>query len=419
MGTLLANLVSCTLVFLAIVFRGSLGFSDIETTTVLPEGILSPKFIYGTEQGLEEKFNSVGLLEGVASQYHFNLTGQTLARLDPRLAQLVETLNHYSPNEALGNQLTLGQMEFNAAPIINFFVPELTYGLTPNFSIGMGIPIIHFQNTIHISSSGGNLAALQNYVNNSNPQVTQAMSQLVQAANDLTGTLNGVLTSKGYLPIRNIDTTVPGDLQISGVYRYVTSRWWRLALRPYIQFPTGHKHNPSDLMDEDTGGQPAVGLYTIHDLVINHVWSFVSSLGYQANIQDSVDLRVPDGSDDLLPGPDRQGTVRRKTGNSIFAEGGVAFNPWRALEVRALYDFSEKDPDWYDGDRGWNYGYLSQDTGSLIHSIHVLAELSSVDWFKKKLFSVPFLFGYIFGNTVYAVNAPNQVTHQLYLRMFF
>jgi len=30
-----------------------------------------------------------------------------------------------------------------------------------------------------------------------------------------------------------------------------------------------------------------------------------------------------------------------------------------------------------------------------------------------------FFFGYIYGNTVYAVNAPNQVTHQLYVRMFF
>ena len=68
-------------------------------------------------------------------------------------------------------------------------------------------------------------------------------------------------------------------------------------------------------------------------------------------------------ADDILPDASREDTVRRKTGNSVFAEAGAAFYPIHSLELKGLYDFQQKDPDWFDGDRGWDYGLLSQDTG--------------------------------------------------------
>ena len=64
--------------------------------------------------------------------------------------------------------------------------------------------------------------------------MTAALNSLVAAANNLTGTLNAVLAAKGYQPLREVDFTQPGDMQISGVYRYYFSKWWRLAVRPYI-----------------------------------------------------------------------------------------------------------------------------------------------------------------------------------------
>ena len=310
-------------------------------------------------------------------------------------------------------------MDFKAQPVINYFAPTMSYGLSQNFSIGFGIPIIHYQNTMQVVSAGGNAQALGAYVAGSNPDVTNALNTLVSAANNMTATLNGVLAAKGYQPLREVDLTYPGDLQISGVYKYYSSSLWRLALRPYLQVPTGHKNNPDDLMDITTGGQPAVGLFSIHELILDRHWTLVSSAGYQANIQDTVDVRVPNGPDDFLPGPNQEGTVTRKTGNTIYLEGGAAYTPWRSLEIRGLYDFSQKDPDWFDGNQGWDYSILSTDTGVQTQTVHAMAELSTIDWFLNKEFAAPLMLGYIYGNTIYAINAPNQVTHQIYLRMFF
>ena len=147
------------LIISAFLFLSAVCFADVETTSVLPSGVFSPKFIFGFESGLEERYNSTGLLEGVADQYHFDMTGSSLAKLVPQLSQLVSVLNGYSPNERLGDELTLGTMDFKAAPTINYFAPTLSYGLTPNFSIGLGIPIIHYHNSIQVVSTGGNAQA--------------------------------------------------------------------------------------------------------------------------------------------------------------------------------------------------------------------------------------------------------------------
>jgi hypothetical protein len=209
-------------------------------------------------------------------------------------------------------------------------------------------------------------------------------------------------------------------MQISAVYRYYSSWAWRLALRPYIQLPTGRQDDPDDLADIATGGQPAVGLYSIHELQLLKGVTFISSVGYQINIEDSTTVRVPIDGDDVLPDISRKETVSRRTGNTVFLEGGLSWLPWKPLELRAVYDFSEKDPDLFQGDHpDWNYSLLSTDTANQIHSIKGLMEFSTVNYYMSQTFSMPLMLGYIYGNTFYAVNAPNQFSHQLYLRMFF
>src|SRR4051812_33741734 len=105
-------------------------FADVETTTVLPVGVYSPKFIFGASTGLDEKYNSVGLIEGVGDQFHFDLTGSAMAKLDPSLSQLVTVLNNFAPGERLGDALTLGNLDFKSVPTVAYFAPTFSYGLT-------------------------------------------------------------------------------------------------------------------------------------------------------------------------------------------------------------------------------------------------------------------------------------------------
>ena len=145
----------------------------------------------------------------------------------------------------------------------------------------------------------------------------------------------------------------------------------------------------------------------------------MSSVGYLANFQDYAIKRVPRNHDDLLPDSDRKDNLRRRLGNSTFLEIGSKYQISRPLTFGVYYDILYKDPDWYDGDKGWNYAGLSVDTGSQTHQVKLFVEFSTLSWYATKLFSVPFMLGYIYGNTVFAVNAPQIISNQLNLRMFF
>jgi len=395
------------------------GRAELETTATLPQGTYSPKFTFGTYSGLEEKYNSVGLVQGVAAQYHMNLSGKTLASLSPQFKKIVDNLNSLAPGENIGNNMSGGTLTFKAAPNIDYFVPTLSYGISPNLSIGVGIPIVHFRNSLQAYAQG-NVSLVSRFSHALSTEMDKAMTQLVAAANNLQGSVNGILSTRGYKPIQNADFVAPGDLQISAIYRYFTNDQWRLALRPFIQLPTGRPDDPDDLVDIATGDQPAIGLYSIHELQLSRRWALVSSVGYQYNIEDSSTVRVPVDGDDTLPSLDREETVSRRTGDSIFLEGGVSYSPYRPLEIKIVYDFTDKDSDWFQGDHpDWNYSLLSADTGSQIHQIRAQLEFSTVDYYLQKSFSVPFKLGYVFADTIYAVNAPDDITNQLFMRMFF
>jgi hypothetical protein len=392
--------------------------ADLENTNVLPPAVWSPKFIYGSYSGLSDRYNSSGLLEGATARYHLDLTGNKLAKLNDRVQTLVTALNGLSSD--LGNKLYFGTLDFKANPIIDYFCPTLSHGLTKNLSIGLGIPIVHFQNSVQVVMSGkDNIQEIKDHVGETSHSLSDGLDEAKRSVAEIPALFQNVLVNKGYKPLRNVNYTALGDVQVSANYLYFNQNKLKLSVRPYIQLPTGQKDDPDDLVDVATGGQPAVGAYSVHEYRVLPKLTLASSVGYQANIEDRVSVRVPANADDLLPGPERKEEVQRKTGNSIFLEGGSRYTIISQLEVGAYYDFTQKDPDWYAGSKGWNYGALSEDSAAQTHQIKGLIEFNTISWFEEKTYAIPFILGYVYGNTFYAVNAPQQISNQLYMRMFF
>ena len=298
------KLVKFIICLLILAFVGTSARADMESTTVLPQGVTDPVLLFGILSGLSDKFNADGEVQGVTDRFHIQLIGQTLANLSPQLQQLIQTLNA-SSNQNLGNQLSVGTMDFKSNPQVTYVAPQLDYGLSQNFSIGIGVPLIHYHNDVSIVGSGvNNAAAISATVGPISQAATEAFNTLANL--NIPSTVQQVLASKGYQPIRTIDQTNFGDVIVSGVYKYYSGDSWKLALRPFIQLPTGTKPDPDDLESFATGGQPAVGLYSIHDYTLAKDITLTSSVGYQANIPDNLVMRVPLGPTDILPGPDRQ-----------------------------------------------------------------------------------------------------------------
>lgn len=393
--------------------------AELESTSVLPKGIWSPKFIYGFYTGLTDRYNSSGKVEGVTDPYHIDLSPQKLKGFSPEIAKLVSALNSLSPKDKMGDKLSLGTLDMVAKPSVNYFVPTLSYGLGDKLSVGIGVPIISFRNEVDIVAGGtSNVKEISDHVKNFHPDLDAGLAQALESAKFAPQLVKNYIESQGYKPIRTVEYRAMGDIQLSGQYLYHTSDAVSLAVRPYVVLPTGKKDDPDDLVDQATGGETALGLYSIHDFTPISRVTLGTSAGYQAELPDTASVRVPDEAQ-FLPGPDRKEDVSRKLGDSTFVEGNIRIVPISEIELGAFYSYSQKESDSYSGSKGRNYGALAKDSNSVIHRISGRVEFSTIDLFKKKAFDIPFLFGYVYANNVAAVNAPTSVTHQLYLRMFF
>ncbi|MCC6277398.1 MAG: transporter [Oligoflexia bacterium] len=396
----------------------SVGRAEMESTTVLPQGVWSPEINIGMVSGLEDRFNSNGLVESATAKYHIDLSGSRIGRLYPEVKTLVSALNTVSPG--LGDALTRGGLDFEASPFIQYFGPSLSYGLSKNISIGFGVPVFAVQNDVRIAVKGpSNLNSAAGLVNQIDPELDEAFRKVTEMAAAVDEAVQQLLVSRGYQRVRNLKYSALGDVQVSGVFAYYHRPQWRLAIRPFVILPTGRADDPDDLVDIATGGQTAVGVYSIHDYIPHRKWTISTSIGYQVPLPDRSDVRVPIDNQDVLPAANRKETVERQLGNTIFLEAGVKHEINKEFALTGYYGFTQKDPDRFSGEHDWNYSLLSRDTGSEAHSVKGSVEFSTINWFREKIYDFPFIVGYSFSTNLMAKNTPVATINQLYMRLFF
>lgn len=404
-----------------ILIFSSPAFAGLESTSTLPKGVRSPEFSFGVIDGLSEKFNSSGDVVSVTDSFSLNLTGQNISKFYAPAAELVAVLNNLSPaNGGMGNQLSLGTIEFKANPTISYTVINPAYGVKDNLAVGFGFPIINYRNEMEIVAGGvNNVASIQSTVGGLSTEVQNGLQQAAQLSANLPLTVQNIITAKGYKPISSMEYSSIGDTQVYARYRYYDTRMLKLAVRPYVLLPTGRGDDPDDLADYAIGGYTGLGAYFTQEYYLHRDFYLSFVLQYQVHIPDKVEKRVPASVSDVLPGIERKESVRRATGSIYDMTMAPRFKILRWLGTGAYYNLTAKDPDTYYGDRDYNYSLLSRDTGSLTHKWGAFIEFSTTDLYFDKKFSVPFSFGYTFSNTFSAVNSPKTTAHVLNLRMFF
>ncbi len=396
----------------------SSAWAGIETTATLPQGVYSPEFSFGLITGLGEKFDSSSSLVNVTDQYHLNLSGQNIAKYFPPAARLIPVLNTMSPS--LGNNISVGSIDFQANPTIDYFVLNPAYGIKKNLAVGFGFPIIHFRNEMQIVASGtSNIQSIKAYTGTGSSEVNAGLALAASYANNLPAAVQSVLAARGYKPIGLVDFTTIGDTQLYARYRYFESDRFRLSIRPYFLLPTGRNDDPDDLGDLATGGYSGIGAYSTNELYIGPRWIFSGIVQYEAHLPDRVDKRVPTDATDILPSIEQKENVARQPGNLFDVVLGNKYFLFPWMSIGGFYDMTFKDPDWFSGGKNINYGILSQDTGYSAQKLGGFIEFSTIQSYIEKSFAVPFTIGYTFSNIVAGTNTPHSLTHLFNLRMFF
>lgn len=387
---------------------------------MLPPGVRSTQVSFGFFGGVGQRFNQSGRLESITSRYRLNLNGKTLSTLSTDLKRLVNGLNSYSTLQPLGELVNVGEIQFQSDPSIEYIVPSFAIGLTPKLTIGFGIPVIKFRNKVKaILVGGNNISEIRDYAKNVSQDVDEGLDKLQKAANEIHSTVQSVAAERGYRSIGTTEFVGIGDVVLSGVYRYYESTQVKLALRPFVQLPTGRPDDPDDLVDTAIGGQPAVGLYSIHDFPVSSGFTVHSSLGYVLNFEDYVDVRVPTDDSDVLPGLESKEYVRRDAGDLGSVEVGASQKLLKDFSLSGFYQWAYKQRDIYSGNRNLKYALLAEDTEQYRHSVFGRLEYSTVRKYQANSWAIPLILSYTYGNTLLAKNALNESSHEISLRMFF
>ena len=338
-----------------------------------------------------------------------------LVKIEPRVQQLVSVLNQFGQNQ-MGAALTLGTLRVHTEPQVTYMAPVHAYGVTPRWTVAVGVPIVKYNNRLSLSQTGSNVAEIRRQTGGLSQDIDDAFKQLDVS---LVASAQKELEQKGYKPLSDRSETIVGDVQLASLYQVYATPRQAVMWKSILSLPTGPSDDPDDLADLNIFGTTSldqVGVYNYS--ILPHV-RLGAKATFRYNFPDHLVRRVPTTEDDTLPGPETKENLRRKTGDTVQLDGSVTFDFLKNWSVSAGYEIAQKGADSYEGDRGGRYEILSRDTYSEAQRTRIGVGYDSTKAYFAKEAMLPSLISYEFTDTIRGINIERQTIHELWITLFF
>lgn len=392
----------------------------MDSTETLPKSVNSPAFRYGMISGVDSKYNSSGSVEALSDINTINFNSDQLKRISPEIETLVLVLNQLSGTHRLGDQLNLGTLRVETEPDVKYFVPIFARGITDDLSVGIALPVVFYKNKLSLAQGNSNADEVCDKLG------PTSVDELKEACNQLRNTrmtdeVAKELEKKGYKPIKDRKETLLGDLQLVSFWRFlhVTGSKHSLVLRNTLTLPTGKSNDPDDLADLGAFGQSAIEAQLLHNYVPTPALRIAAKAGYKLTLPDSVDARVPQNENDVLPGRETKEKVSRNLGDTISMGAAVTWNFWGDFGIAGGYEYSRKFSDRYSGAQGRRYDLLERDTNSEAHRLRGGISYDTIALYQRTKSVPPLKLDFEVINTVAGRNIDRSLTNELSLTFFF
>lgn len=387
----------------------------MDSTEVLPESINSPSLRMGVVSGIGMKFMAGGDLMSLGETNSIEFDTRTLTQFEPRVNQLASVLNQFG-NQRLGDALSLGVLHVETVPEVRYLAPVYARGLTTNWTVGFGVPILSYKNKLSLQQSGSNVAAIRAQFGNALPELNAAFDELDVP---LSTRAAQVLAQKGYKPLVDRSETQVGDVQLVSLYQFSKRERTSAQLKTIISLPTGKGDDPDDLADLGAFGYSAIENQLVANYTLSSKWLFAGKAGFRYTLGDRVERRVPVDENDSLPAQDTKETVARQTGGALFGGVSATYTISSSWDCAAGYDITRKFSDRYDGTNGKRYDLLGSNTETTAERIRLALSYSSVETFFAGKAWLPSMISYEFSDTIRGVNTERMTVHEIWLQLFF
>lgn len=382
-------------------------------TSLLPEGIYSPAIRYGHINGLDQRFNDKGTLISLTDFNAIEFDAKTLAKFNSEAQNLIASLNRFGAFK-MGDSLNLGVLEFQARPQIEYTAPVFAKGLTKNWTVGIGLPVVHYKNKVTLSNSFSNIGYYKQQFSGLSSELDQALET------DIGASTQQVLAEKGYRRLEDRDEKFLGDTQVVSIYKFFERTQFELFLNSTLTLPTGPKHDPNDLLAlnnsfHKTSIENAIALA----YQARAAWKVTPYLSLKYTLPEQIDTRVPADEDDILPDQNRIESVSRKDGLSYEAGLQNTLDLTDSFQVSVDYRIGTKDADQFSGGRNGRYKLLGRNTMTKWQKASLELVYSSVKSYLKKSSAIPFMASIHFFDTLNGLNIERRFGQEISLTLFF
>lgn len=378
---------------------------------VLPKGVYNVNlgaYYYGD---ITERYNQDGDKEKLAADFNGPLDSSVFEAL-----QLIEN----SPLGPLlgGNPATFGDAVVDFEYQYRNAELKLKYGVTDNFQAEIEIPYFRAKNRVsaRLNTEPANIGVNPLWETGADPfgspfiplntplpagevtpLTTEDILDLVSGGLDVND--NGTIDVPGF-EFERFETwrdSGIGDIVLSGKYKFHDEGDWIMAVKGGVRLGTGDDDNPDNLVDLGFGdGQEDILFGFAADYRGVDKWLFGLELGYNWQLSDEKTMRVPEAVD--APVTVNKEKVDRDLGDvvSLSLSGFYTITPeW---STGLTYKASKKFEDDIDGDMGFNYSSLEDETEVESQSITAEVTYSTVQRFLQNKAKVPYSVGLAYRN---------------------
>lgn len=386
-----------------------------ENTAVLPQGVRSPQYI-GISTLLDQRFSGDGGKIPLADPINKPVGWADVIanETDSSQQNLVKALLHGKPaipGHAAEAEILVNGNAGQATGDVNIRatvqVPAFAFGITDSWTLAIAVPIVRAQ----ISADTGFSTSPDGQT-----IIDRICAVSPDKCNESARKLNDPVTQKlrrlGYQAIESETISGMGDIQVISKHLIHRDDNSGLALKGVLTLPTGTAPDPDKALDLTTGDnrfQVGAELIYEHSLLGSLGTTFYTS--YTALLPNSMTKRLPTSSFDSLSN-DKQ-DLTRELGH-LVAVGAALNYKWdkAGLMVSSGYSFQSLSRAEYSGpsvDAATEYRYYllgDLEPDQLLHAIVTAVGFSTVDWYLKNKFFLPFQLSLTYSHPFAGRNAP-------------
>jgi hypothetical protein len=392
--------------------------ADFGNAAVLPVGRYQVTFRFGNISEIQDKFDSSGTLQG-PSRMNQRMDNAFLMKKEKfrQLAKMID--EQFLPNQKPSRTMDAGTLEFVGHANASYFCPQVARGITPNWSMGVAIPMIMYKSDIHMRNAGVNTAApVINAVAQKSDQINKQLGATAEIFNGGPKAITASqLQENSYDSISERNETFLGDVTFGSSLKLYDSRYFDFYLVNQLTLPTGPKDDPDDLLDLNTFGKTELQTTLFTSMDVSRRLELGVGLSYVWGIPDDIKKRVPTSDDDSLPATKE--TVRKDPGDYVGLQLASLVRISSYWQTGAGLEMKVKQKDDYSGGKGSRYDLLEKYTDQQAYIGKFKITYTTIDGFLQGNEKIPYSVTYAFADHIAGKNVERELTHEILMKFYF